>query len=211
MSLSGTINIKCGKCQKDYEATVYQTVDTDLREDTAKAVITWELFRQPCPHCGNTVTLNYPLLYHDKKHKAVVWVAPVAPGREEKLAEMRKNMALPEHTTRMVAGLDQLREKVSALETGRDDRVLELLKWSLVQNLQKQMSDFKLREVLYLYLDGEEGFHFYSTEGGYLHSPLVQEQYEFVEKKFARQLKTLAGKAYPEVNFLWASTLWANE
>ncbi|MBR5559028.1 MAG: CpXC domain-containing protein [Oscillospiraceae bacterium] len=210
MSLSGKINITCSKCRKDYEATVYQTVDTALHENVAKDIITWELFRQTCPHCGNTVTLNYPLLYHDLQRKAVVWVAPVEPGREAKLAEMRKNMALPDHTTRLVAGLDQLREKVSALETGRDDRVLELLKWSLVQNLQKQMPDFKLREVLYLYLDGEEGFHFYSTDGRYLHSPLVQEQYDFVKTKFAKQLKILEGKPYPEVNYLWASTLWAN-
>lgn len=211
MSLSGKANLKCGKCQNEYQATIWQTVDTDLAEDVANQIITWELFRQTCPQCGHTVTLNYPLLYHDKKHKAVVWVAPVQPDRPKKLAEMRANMSLPEHTTRVVAGLDQLREKVSALETGRDDRVLELLKWSLVQNLQKQMPDFKLREVLYLYLDGEEAFHFYSTEGGYLHSPLVQEQYDFIEKKFAKQLKTLEGKSYPEVNYLWASTLWANQ
>ena len=211
MSVSAKAVIRCSKCQKEYEATVYQTVDTDLREDTAGAIITWELFRQTCPHCGNTVTLNYPLLYHDKVHSAVVWVAPAEAGREAKLAEMRKNMALPGHTTRMVAGLDQLREKVSALETGRDDRVLELLKWSLVQNLQKQMPDFQLREVLYLCLDGEEAFHFYSTAGEYLHSPLVEEQYAFVAEKFAKQLKTLQNAVYPEVNYLWASTLWANQ
>lgn len=211
MSLSAKAAIVCSKCKKEYEATVWQTVDTDLREDTANAIITWELFRQTCPHCGNTVTLQYPLLYHDKVHSAVVWVAPVEPGREEKLAEMRKNMALPDHTTRMVGGLDQLREKISALETGRDDRVLELLKWSLVQHLQKQMPDFRLREVLYLYLEGEEAFHFYSTDGKYLHSPLEQEQYTFIAEKFAKQLQTLQHAVYPEINYLWASTLWANQ
>lgn len=210
MSLHRTQTIPCPKCGKPFEATIWQTVDTELGEDIAVQLISGELFRQSCPACGHTVTLSYPLLYHDRGRKAIVWVAPADAQRDKKLAVMRQSMALPGHTTRLVADQDQLREKISALEAGRDDRVLELLKWLLVQNLQQQMPDFKLREVLYLYLDGEEAFHFFSTDGRALHTPLEQQQYDFVAEKFAPQLKTLENATYPEVNFLWASTVWAS-
>ena len=210
MSLSRKETIACPKCKKNFEVTIWNTVNTDLAEDVAELIVTGKFFVETCPHCGYHLTLNYPLLYQDLKHKAMVWIIPRGEGREKKIAEIRGGLTVPEYTTRMVAGIDQLREKVSALESGRDDRVLELLKWSLVQNLQKQMPNFRLREVLYLRLEGKEAFHFYSTEGGYLCGELVEEQYQFIKNKFAGQLEKFDGLPYPEVNYLWASALWAN-
>jgi len=166
MSLPRKEKIACPKCGQNFEVTIWNTVGTDLAEDVAELIITGKFFVETCPHCGYHLTLNYPLLYNDLKHESMVWIVPREEGREKKIAEIREGLLVPGYTTRMVAGIDQLREKVSALETGRDDRVLELLKWALVQNLQKQMPDFKLREVLYLCLEGKEAFHFYSTEGG---------------------------------------------
>ena len=139
MSLSRKETIACPKCKKNFEVTIWNTVNTDLAEDVAELIVTGKFFVETCSHCGYHLTLNYPLLYQDLKHKAMVWIIPRGEGREKKIAEIRGGLAVPEYTTRMVAGIDQLREKVSALESGRDDRVLELLKWSLVQNLQKQM------------------------------------------------------------------------
>ena len=163
-----------------------------------------------CPKCGFELTLSYPLLYHDMKHQAMVWICPQQQGREKQVAEIRQTLLTPGYVTRIVAGIDQLREKVSALEMGRDDRILELLKWQLVQNLLKQLPDFKLREVLYLYLEEKEAFHFYSVDGRYLCGELVEEQYEYLKGKFQQQLKELDDLPYPEVDYLWASAFWAN-
>lgn len=210
MSLSRKETVACPKCGQTFEVTIWNTVNTDLAEDVADLIVTGKFFVETCPHCGHPLTLNYPLLYHDLKHQAMVWILPREKGREKKIADIRQAVSVPGYTTRMVAGIDQLREKVSALEKGRDDRVLELLKWSLVQTLQKQMPNFRLREVLYLCLEGEEAFHFYSTEGGYLSGEVVEEQYQFIKNKFAKQLEQTDGLTYPEVDYLWASAIWAN-
>ena len=129
MSIPKRMTVNCSKCGKPLSVTVFESVNSDYADDIAMQIMSGELFNVECPHCKFVSHLEYDILYHDLRHGAMIWVVnPKSPDYMKKLAEVRTTQILPYKTLRIVNDMNALKEKVSCLESNRDDRIIELCK-----------------------------------------------------------------------------------
>lgn len=116
MSIPKRMTISCPKCGARFDATVFQSLNTDYDKNVIDSVISGERFDAKCPQCGFVAHLEYDVLYHDMKHDAMIWV--VNPNQEtymQKLVEVRSTAVPPYKTTRIVPDMNGLREKARQL------------------------------------------------------------------------------------------------
>ena len=131
MSIPRRISVSCPNCGKNFETTIFESLNTDFAPDVIETVISGERFAGKCLNCGFEAHLEYDMLYHDMKHGAAIWVVhDNGPEYARKVAEVRETELLPYSMTRIVPNMDALREKAACLESGKDDRVVELCKVS---------------------------------------------------------------------------------
>ena len=64
--------IRCHECGKEFEVTIYNSINTELNPELAKKVHDATIFDVQCPYCKAQRFLNYPCLYHDQKNNFMV-------------------------------------------------------------------------------------------------------------------------------------------
>ena len=120
MSIPRRISVSCPNCGKNFETTIFESLNTDFAPDVIETVISGERFAGKCLNCGFEAHLEYDMLYHDMKHGAAIWVVhDNGPEYARKVAEVRETELLPYAMTRIVPNMDALREKAACLESGR--------------------------------------------------------------------------------------------
>lgn len=200
MSIPSKGTATCPKCHGMFSQTIWESVNTDLSPDLPEKVISGEFFTFRCPHCGHTFCAEYTILYHDMKHRAMVWLVTPGNHRED---EIRNVATIPGDTTRLVRSGLELAEKVSSLEAGRDDRVIELYKLLISPMVADALPQMKNPKVYYTYLDGTEYFEVVDEARATTKVEFDTEQYE----KEAFLLKKILAKPaskFEEVDQRWA-------
>ena len=194
----------CPRCSHKNKATVFQSINTNYSPNVVDQILSGELFRSTCSSCGYVARLNYDFLYHDLVHKSMIWVLDKnAPDYEERVRDVRKTPTLYKHT-RIVANTDELREKVSCLELGKDDRIIEVFKIFIKNEFDQTRPDSKLNAIRFLYLNGIPKFYIYDQEGNQLSSDLDDAYYSMISKEFGSIMDAESARNYEEINFSWA-------
>lgn len=206
MSSPQKSTITCPNCRKRYKETIWASVNTDLSPDLPERIITGAFFHTVCPHCSNQTTIHYDMLYNDMKHQAWVWLVHLDQREDpEKAMKEIREVLLPRGVeTRLVTNLDQLRDKVSVLEAGLDDRVVEICKLFMEEQLWEQNPDFHAYFVMFNYLDGENYIRFFDETGKEIHYILDRRMYDIVEEEYRDALGSLPQERYPIYDKVWA-------
>ena len=134
MSQVRTEEFECPKCHTKGQHEVWDSVNVDLNPELRDKVLSGEIFLYRCPHCGYELMLVYPLLYHDMKHKFMVFYdLPDSETGEFNDVEIPENPlgSTDGYTFRAVHSLDSLTEKIGILEMGWDDVAVERLKYMI--------------------------------------------------------------------------------
>lgn len=209
MSIPRQMTVNCSKCGKPLTATVFESINTNYGESVANQIISGELFNVECPHCQFISHLEYDFLYHDLHHGAMVWVVHrTSPEYTSRIAEIRNIKSPPYKTLRIVEDINALKEKVSCLESGRDDRVVELCKVFTAVNLLSQHPDFVLRNVFYTAIDGKERLYFYDPDRNHQCCDLPQKVYDYLsELYFNSAYATQFDGNYAIVDYAWAKSI----
>lgn len=203
MSIPRQITVNCSKCGQPLTATVFDSINTDFGENVPGKIISGELFNVECPHCKFVSHLEYDILYHDMAHGAMVWVVHKnSPAYSSKISEIRTMAMPPYKMLRIVEDMNALKEKVSCLEAGRDDRVIELCKVFVSRKLS---SDFQFRNAFYTAISGKERIHFFDYDGNNQCWDLSDDMYETLSDLYngSTDAKQFDSK-YPVVDFAWA-------
>lgn len=209
MSIPKNITVNCSKCGKPFEVTVFESINTDYADDVAKQIIRGDLFNVECPHCKYVSHLEYDILYHDLRHEAIVWVVHTNTLEYEKrISEIRNMPSFPYKTLRIVDDMNALREKVSCLESNRDDRVIELCKVFTAYNLFSQRPDFNFSNAFYTATDGKELFFLYDNNHEELCCELNEKAYDYLKDLFynSNYAKELHDN-YPIIDYKWAENV----
>lgn len=205
MSMPRKISISCPDCGASFEATIFDSINTDFAPDVPESIISGDRFTVKCPKCGFVSHLEYDLLYNDLRHNTMVWLI----HREnddfnKKVAEARAAFAMPGIATRMVHTAKALREKAACLEMGRDDRVIELCKAMVVTQLLTQYPDFALAESYYIAEKASERIYCFDQEGKQLCCDLDADLYHKVEKLFVEAGEQKENDLFPLIDLTWA-------
>lgn len=156
--------LTCRKCHKEFEATIWESVNVSLDPELREKFIFDQLYVFKCPHCGEIHYIPYPILYHDMEHKFMVqsgtledvynfWKMDLTmngmlDGDKNPLKEIMRTGA----NSPMLA-----REKVVALENGLDHRLATIYR-CIVQhqyNQYAEKNDLPQAEDSYLCYDDD--------------------------------------------------------
>lgn len=207
MSIQRTTSVTCPECGKQFQTTIFESLNTDYSPDVAKAVIRGDYFNCNCPSCGYLIHISYDCLYHDITHSAMIWLVDREnPEARRKINDIRSNLTPDIKTTRIVEDVNALREKVSCLEAGRDDRVVEICKVFLESELLNQHPDVQIKRSLYTLVADTEMVFICDTKGNEFHTQLDEDIYHSFLELIERQSSPVEESPYQIIDREWAES-----
>ena len=175
MSIPTTIQFRCRKCGKKIKMTAWESINTEI-PNAAHDIITRELFAFTCPRCKCKDHVEYDVLYNDMEHDMMIQVlhnldSTNLSGIGNLYAQMS---TISGSAFRIVQDTIALAEKATALEHGRDDRIIELCKYfCFTVFLQRDHPDLLLDRAIYAFNEEKKIDYcsFYGKNGEHLIAP----------------------------------------
>lgn len=162
MSQSAMQEITCPKCGKKTSFLVWDSINTMKDPEMKEKVRNDEAFRFHCPACGASALLNYNFLYHQQEDKVLIYVSADGEDASEmaQILDQRGN-AFDGYRKRIVRSYNAFKEKLLILDAGFDDRIVEIIKSSVWDNVEAHYKDKKIDEIYFATNDdGVHGFLF---------------------------------------------------
>ncbi len=209
MSIPRRMTANCSKCGKQLSVTVFESVNSDYADDIAMQIMSGDLFNVECPHCNFVSHLEYDILYHDLRHGAMIWVVHNnSPEYTKRVFKIRAMQKLPYKTSRIVEDMNALKEKVSCLESNRDDKIIELCKVFTAYNLLSQHPEFEFRNAFYSAISGKELIYLYDNENDELCCELPEKAYDYLKNLFyGSHYASQIDDNYPIIDYKWAESV----
>ncbi len=205
MSMPVEMEIQCPGCGKTTEVTAFQSINDSWPGATDK-ILSGELFSFTCPHCGRKDHLEYDMLFNDFGHQAWIQVVhdpEMISAHADMLDATSKYMT--EMRMRIVHDTYELREKLSSVILGRDDRIIELCKYVTFVLAKAQMPGFELSwNPVFTYNPetGQEAFMLYGKKGEHKVALLEEKLYNYMEEKYLKLLEQEPNRYV--YDFAWA-------
>ncbi len=159
-----TRQIVCPCCGKKIEVQVYPVVNISRSPMLREKVLDETLFQQICSHCGAHFRLMTRCLYHDADNNFMIYFIPGFRERQLETGNIEKEF--PEFSMtdcRVVSTINQLKEKILLLESGVDDRAIEISKLA-VSGIVSRKFGKRIQAAYFCRLDEENdriGFSFF--------------------------------------------------
>lgn len=199
MELVQSICTKCGHQIRKEVVNVYTPV---LRSSLQNM----EYFRITCSECGHIMKFYYPCVYINEEKQFVVFFTGGRFFEEPALeAERLIKMKTENMVARLCTTLEEFIEKVEILESGLDDRSMELFKLSLFARIHLQ--DLGLQYVYFYRSTHSDQLEFTlisdsGNSGVAISGDLFHEIEEIMEKEAANEI---------EEGFLVIDREWAGQ
>lgn len=161
MSMGRVQLIKCEKCGKEFEITIWDSVNSKINPELRKKIIKRDFYEHTCPYCGEHNYMAYPTLYHDMDKKFMISCGPLsfvmdmyknqssASNRiEEKFPEI--DNLFKEYVYCGVTQPNELFERVIVLENNIDYRIANIYKIYVCDYYYKKLGK-KLVSSFYTY------------------------------------------------------------
>lgn len=167
-------NITCPHCHQEGEFNFWSSVNVDLNPELREKIFSDELFMYHCPHCGEVTGIPAGFLYHDMKHKFMLFFDFYKPDDYdyEPMELSEGDFAINgNYTFRGVFGLNRLKEKILILENELDDVAIERQKYMITHvinpdlakkgyelyfdHVEKPTDEFPYGTIYFLYDDTE--------------------------------------------------------
>lgn len=199
---------KCQGCGHEIVVNLNEFVDVTTDPEYKEQIMSGEFFLVKCPECGDETLAEYPVMYMDPSKKLTIYMAP---GHDESLLEQLNSLDIPdaevddEAVFRVVGSSAELLEKILMADGNRDDRVLELYKAIIVENIKEEWPQIQIGDLLY-FIDGDEEYFivwdYDNAVGEQLTVNIDEELYAQLANDYLPGLAVPAGK-YAEVNEQW--------
>lgn len=199
MSMPRTEKAVCPKCGREFEYTMWQSINTQMRF-AIPDIISGKLFEAVCPGCGETYTMDYPILFNDMLHKVMIhYVA------EDDVDEAIKAVGLSKalgYRIRVVTSQYDLREKTAIFNAGLDDRVVELMKYVVVTDNMDKLGGREIEYVLFD-PDGDDSMlEVLTDDGAVSYMQEVMPVYETIEEHIGDMLASMPDEE--QIDLFWA-------
>ncbi|MDO4617925.1 MAG: CpXC domain-containing protein [Clostridia bacterium] len=152
MSVNYKETVKCPKCQKESDITIWEFITVkdspDLKEDLLKGKL--NIFE--CDECGERALFPAPILYHDEDKKLVLsFFSTNSPEETEEAYKMMLSTSkelegiedLENYNLRFVTEYNSLMEKILIFDAGLNDKTIEVIKLMVLQNAEGDSDSLK--------------------------------------------------------------------
>lgn len=202
------IEVECPNCGQTISVPTDEFVDVSETPEAKRAIIEGEFFLNECPECGDQVLVEYPMMYMDPEKKLNIYLGP---DHDDDLLDQMNELELPpeaidrEAIFRLVSDGLYLVEKILIAEKNRDDRILELYKFVIWDQVEEVFPELEPGDLLYMFDDEEESFVVWPSDNGNdekLTIPLDEELYQELVDNYSTVLAIPPGE-YAEVDQEW--------
>lgn len=192
------VEVRCPNCGRRDTFIMHTLIDTAKDPDAEAKIFNGDYFTHECRKCHAKTPISYSCMYHDQKRKLLIGFA----DSDKDLEEMRLTLNGNYHrdrldqvlsdwlktcTVRLVTSEYELQEKVLIAHFGLDDRVIELARKIVRNELEEKRDDI-------------ERLYFNTAKGGYVFLigtkegidgiiPFSDEMYREIEEKYKDVLK----------------------
>lgn len=202
MSIPRKATVTCPRCGHAFEQTFWESINCEIDRDLPAKLISGEFFSVTCPRCGESARVEYTLLYNDLNHGTFVYLVTTEEDYREALRLNDRLPALIPHF-RIVRSAAALSEKVTALENGLDDRVIELCRYICLSKVLFSRRDFIYQDSFYHRANGQDEFIFYGDSCKTSIASPPPAFYEAIHSRFHDVLENEVADE-PEIDLLWA-------
>lgn len=160
------ITFKCTKCGKINTIEVDDTLNLTGNQDLLKAVLDNSKFNFACSECGTNHNVIYDILFQDDNEKFYVKI--------NSTNELLTLMSQDDYKIRIVKDLNEANEKLRTFYYRLDDRVIEIIKFLIKDDLEKNNDGLKITEM-----------YFFRYSQGYLEFVIFDEEKLLGTMKFS--------------------------
>lgn len=115
-------------CEHEFEAEVPESME--LEPQVESSILSGEFQTIRCPGCGKALKPEFPVRLRDGRSGATLFFIPEL----DRVSYYRGALSYPVgEVDRVVIGFEELAEKLLIRQAGLDDRVVEVLKYYLLQ------------------------------------------------------------------------------
>jgi hypothetical protein len=117
-------------CEHEFESEVPDEVDLSREPEARQAILSGDFQTIRCPSCGKALKPEFPVTVREPGQS--LFLVPEL----DRVAFYRGTLSYPvAEVDRVAIGYDELVEKLRIREAGLDDRVVEVLKYYLLQKV----------------------------------------------------------------------------
>lgn len=205
-----TEKLVCQNCGNEMLVNLNEFVDVSTDPIYKEQILDGTFFLVSCSECGDETLVEYPIMYMDPNKKLNVYMAP---EHEEDLLEQLNSLDVPEGDIdgdaifRVVGNSAELLEKILLADGGRDDRIMELYKAIICENIRDEWPTVQPGDLLY-FKDEEEHEEYFivwdfdNPDGEKMTINVDDELYDELKSKYLTTLELEPNK-YAEVDEQW--------
>ncbi|MFN0603788.1 MULTISPECIES: CpXC domain-containing protein [Facklamia] len=210
------VSFVCPICQQATERPNYAILNAQKQRDLKLDLLAGDLFRFECPHCGGLRLIETPFLYYDPKLKFAIYLDPHFDHHPQESIEQAQLslIAADEDSSRyhlrLVNRLASLVEKVHIFDQGFNDQLVEVVKLLTDGLFAQQEGD---RQVSQRYFQWDKGKSqlLYLTDQGTFKVDYLPKLVQFIQKKYAKELKQTYLGEWLMVDHHWALRIAQHE
>lgn len=137
MTKKNETKINCPGCGRSADFMAYDSINVNVNPRLREQVLSDDIFKFKCEHCGHEDTLFYPFLYHDMQNRFWILIVPDKTDDASSAPELPEiaKRSMVNYRSRLVSHVNDFKEKIFIFEAGLDDRVLEMLKLFVRKNI----------------------------------------------------------------------------
>ena len=135
------ITFKCTHCGKINTVEVDDTINLTGNQDLLKTVLDNSKFNFKCEDCKTEHNVVYDVLFQDDNEKFYVKIN----SSNELLTLISKD----DYKIRIVKDLNQANEKLRTFYYRLDDRIIEIIKFLIKDDLEKNNDNLKITEIYF--------------------------------------------------------------
>ena len=179
----------CPSCGHIFREEFNTAVFSDTVE--REAILKNDFGEVVCPHCNHKFILNYRFVYTDDERKYMIINDPKFVDSSSRLAlvssfklldAVRKNEAKKFRRV-MTADIKDLIEKILIFEAGLDDKVVEIMKYILLESDDLAIDHDDVKDFTY---DGFDSFIIKTKTGDVMNLPFVREVYDRIDESYSK-------------------------
>lgn len=146
MSIPRKRNITCSHCGMKFDAWAWDSINLESHPEASNKLLKKDYFKNICPNCGNDEIDPYSMICYDQSMGVFIeyWRAEDS-ERFFYVDELLKEGQRLCH----VFSIEDLAEKVLAIQNGRDDRIVEMCKFWVLLKFAKYLPQFSLERLYY--------------------------------------------------------------
>lgn len=206
------VTIQCPVCQSEQEREIWTKIDAQENPEAKDLLLAGEIFNFECDQCGARRQIDSDFLYLDHEKGFIVSLIPNLEERKEAMEEIlgqfirQSNQDLSTYQLRVVRDAPSLVEKVTILDQGLNDIVIEIVKLLTDGLFAKERPEDQVK-ARYFYLHHGERKLLYITETDSLIVDFHQSLLDFAEDKYKKAISEDTRGHFILVDHNWAANL----